>query len=324
MHAAISPVPAPTAGRSLWLMLGLMAASTWGAYVALGLRLDLSGTFTPAALCVIYVATTVFYRTIRKEPVIATALETTGQLLLVIFVGVLLSYAAAAVPLPYRDAEFHALDRWLGFERQAYVAFVERHPWLEWALNHAYLSITPQTLLLAGALILAGRVSRLQCFIMAFGLSLAATLMIAAVLPATAAGLFVDLPARGFNAYPAGHYTHVTTLEALRTGALTAIPVTQLEALITFPSFHTVNAILFAWAFWTLPYLRWFAVVLNALMIASTPTAGLHYFVDIIGGFVVAIAAIAIAKRLIKPLREPSHASAIVGELAVNSQPALP
>src|SRR5262245_60537148 len=51
-------------------------------------------------------------------------------------------------------------------------------------------------------------------------------------------------------------YTHVHTLEALRSGAMSVVRLDDLEGLITFPSFHTANAILFAWALWPVRYLR--------------------------------------------------------------------
>jgi membrane-associated phospholipid phosphatase len=92
-----------------------------------------------------------------------------------------------------------------------------------------------------------------------------------------------------------GTYTHVHTLEALRSGAMSVVRLDDLEGLITFPSFHTANAILFAWALWSVHYLRLPVLALNVLMVASTPTAGSHYFIDILGGTAVALLAIVAA-----------------------------
>jgi membrane-associated phospholipid phosphatase len=76
---------------------------------------------------------------------------------------------------------------------------------------------------------------------------------------------------------------------------MSVVRLDDLEGLITFPSFHTTNAILFAWALWPVRYLQVPILVLNALMVASTPTAGSHYFSDIVGGTAVAFLAIAAA-----------------------------
>jgi membrane-associated phospholipid phosphatase len=77
---------------------------------------------------------------------------------------------------------------------------------------------------------------------------------------------------------------------------MTVIQLNNLEGLVTFPSFHTANAILFAWALWTVPYLRWVGLVVNGLMILSTPLTGAHYIIDVVAGTIVAVAAIAFAR----------------------------
>ena len=68
--------------------------------------------------------------------------------------------------------------------------------------------------------------------------------------------------------------------------------------LVTFPSFHTTWAILLAYAF--RGRRRWFipAVILNAAVIAATLTTGWHYFTDVIGGVLLAVAVIWLTKRL--------------------------
>ena len=76
---------------------------------------------------------------------------------------------------------------------------------------------------------------------------------------------------------------------------MSVVRLDDLEGLITFPSFHTTNAILFAWTLWPVRYLRLPILVLNGLMVASTPTAGSHYFIDIVGGMAVAFLAIVAA-----------------------------
>jgi membrane-associated phospholipid phosphatase len=81
----------------------------------------------------------------------------------------------------------------------------------------------------------------------------------------------------------------------LRAGTFRSIPLDNLEGLITFPSFHTAGAIMFIWALRKVPYVRWPAIALNAALIAATPIDGAHYFIDLVGGAVVAFAAIAMS-----------------------------
>src|SRR5262249_48360851 len=72
-----------------------------------------------------------------------------------------------------------------------------------------------------------------------------------------------------------------------------SIPLDNLEGLITFPSFHTAGAIMFIWALRKVPYVRRPALALNAALLAATLIDGTHYFIDLVGGAVVAFAAIA-------------------------------
>ena len=70
------------------------------------------------------------------------------------------------------------------------------------------------------------------------------------------------------------------------------------RGLITFPSFHAALGVIFARAFWSVPWLRWPALAVNLLMIAATPVNGGHYFVDVAAGGAVACVAIWAAERL--------------------------
>ena len=281
--------------RIIWLLIAAMAAGAAISFLWLGLSIDLRSNPGLIASCIGYAGLCYFYTAIRRDERIASAAIAAGQLFLVLFTGLLLTYAATATAMPYRDAELHALDQWIGFDRKTYLAFVERHPLLQQALDAAYLSIQPQTVLVPFALIMAGQLPRLQNFIVAFGVALIITAITASFVPAVSAFIHVDLGPQGYAALPAGHYTHVPTLEALRSGAMHAIPLNNLEGLITFPSFHTANGVLFAWAFWKIPYLRWAGIAVNTLLILSTPTTGAHYFVDVGAGAAVAVASIAMS-----------------------------
>ena len=60
-----------------------------------------------------------------------------------------------------------------------------------------------------------------------------------------------------------------------------------MQGIVTFPSYHTVLAILFVYTHrglrWTFPPVA----VLNGLMLAAIPSVGGHYVVDMIGGALV-------------------------------------
>jgi len=247
-----------------------------------------------------YIFLIVYCRLIWSKIEAARMLITVGQLAIVIIMGLMLSYAASAVPFPYRDAELLALDRWLGFEREAYMAFLKQHPALRDVLYFAYSTIMHQTLLVCVVALIARRTDRLQAYIIAFAFAVTATAVIASFVPAANALIYVDKAPTDLSTLPDGGHSYFPTLEGLRAGTLRIIDFGGMEGLISFPSFHTANGILFVWALWPFRLLRLPMLVLNLLLIASTPLAGAHYVVDLIGGAAVAFAAIFATSRLVR------------------------
>ncbi len=70
--------------------------------------------------------------------------------------------------------------------------------------------------------------------------------------------------------------------QALRGGTMRLIDLGGTQGLVTFPSFHTVCAVLLTLAFWQVPYVRWPALALNGLMLLAIRIEGSHYPVDIV------------------------------------------
>lgn len=269
-------------------------------FTVIGLRVKVHVTPDMMAYVPGYVFLIVYCRLIWRKIEIARMLIAVGQLAIAIIMGLMLSYAASTVPLPYRDAELLALDRWLGFEREAYMAFLREHTQLREILYFAYSTIMHQTLLVCVVALVARRIDRLQGYIIAFCFAVTATAAIACFIPAANALIYVDQAPTHLSTLPDGGHSYFPTLEALRTGTLRVIDFGGMEGLIAFPSFHTANAILFVWALWPIRLLRLPMLVLNALLIASTPLAGAHYVVDLIGGAAVAFGAIVATSRLMR------------------------
>jgi membrane-associated phospholipid phosphatase len=84
----------------------------------------------------------------------------------------------------------------------------------------------------------------------------------------------------------------------VRDGRLTVLDLQQLRGLVTFPSFHVAMAVMLARAAQGTRFAL-FSVVLNRLMIVSTPSEGGHFLVDAICSIAVAVAAIFAAHWLV-------------------------
>jgi hypothetical protein len=127
--------------------------------------------------------------------------------------------------------------------------------------------------------------------------------MIFAFSPAVGAYTHLQIPSADcVNLSPS--FIYLQHLDAMRSGGGGfLISVDRMQGIITFPSFHTVCAILFAWALLPIRPLCWWIVALNGLMISATSTAGGHYFIDLVGGSIVAACAIAGASLFTHMLR---------------------
>jgi membrane-associated phospholipid phosphatase len=146
---------------------------------------------------------------------------------------------------------------------------------------------------------LLGRCRRAAEAMCAFILSLLATTCISALVPAIGVYDVLHLSPADYPHFdPQGYAGTARDLPPLRSGTLRVLDLPQLVGVLTFPSFHAVSAVLYMWAFWPITWLRPFAVPWNVAMIIATPLGGGHYFVDVIGGVVVALLAIRATQRI--------------------------
>jgi membrane-associated phospholipid phosphatase len=88
---------------------------------------------------------------------------------------------------------------------------------------------------------------------------------------------------------------------ALRASGSLAV-ASQEAGIVCFPSFHVVWAIFFAASLWGFRRLRIPVAVVSAIVILSTMTTGWHYFVDVVGGVLLAIVSLVAAKRLLRQM----------------------
>jgi membrane-associated phospholipid phosphatase len=308
MHSTISDI---MLSRLAWQATLAITGLTIVSLQVVGLRFH--GHLAPELIALMtgYLCLVAYYRFFRRDIGIACMVVTVGQLTVVMVMGIMLTYVASTVPLPYRDFELYAIDRWLGFEREAYLDFVRRNGRLREVLGFAYDSLLPQTFLALIATAAVRRVDRLQGYLIAFAIAVTATAVVASFLPAANAVIYVDKMPTDVSILPDGRPSYFPTLEGLRAGTLRTINFNALEGLISFPSFHTAGAILIVWTLWPISVLRFMLMPLNFLLIASTPLCGAHYVIDIIGGAAVAFASILVTSRLARSPRGSASKSLV-------------
>ena len=277
--------------------------------------MSLIGPFAAGAACAMLAG---YYRIYRAETKLADGLDCMGQVMAFMIAGVLLSYLASTLNFPEQDAAFYALDRSLGLDWLAYLKAVDARPWLGTILGLAYASILPQIIILVIVLAFSGRGEAARVMVLAMMLAALISIAISAVLPAVA--MFVHLgltPADYPNLNPGAAFVHVADIKALRSGAPFLVDLSRTEGIITFPSYHAAIALLMLLAGWAHPWLRWPFLVLNLLMIASTPIDGGHYFVDVFAGLAIALLCHVAARRFlaassVKPATRPAEISPVL------------
>lgn len=199
---------------------------------------------------------------------------------------------------PLHDAFLAQADQALGFDWVAYLNWVKDTPGIRDVFYQAYYSVVWQALLLSLLAVYLRRQAILYRFVLANLIALLLVYIIAGIFPAEG---YITL--KGYDTkllselhWPAG-YAHVEYYRQLRTGGFAEVFKSGFIALITFPSYHTVLAVLLGWAFWSIRPVRWLAVLFNALVIATIPAIGGHYLTDCIAGLVVAALVIMLCSR---------------------------
>ena len=212
--------------------------------------------------------------------------------------GMTFSYLSVSLPLPLRDAELAAIDRALGFDWREFLTVANAHPVIAQMLRAAYRSSGPQLVLLLIFLSVTRRRDRLVEFLAIFAMSLLLTMVGMTLVPAEGAyAFFAPMPAQFSNFGPDSGMWHHATFVALRTQAAPVLDFADAQGLVTFPSFHTILAIITSYAVRDIRYVAVPTATLNLVVVVSTLPEGGHYLIDLIAGGLIAVFVIFVARR---------------------------
>jgi len=263
----------------------------------IGVRFDIKESVLAIAVVAIALGGSRFYTVRRPDERIARLFRAAAELFLLSFLCGALSYLAAALNRPLWDDVLDAWDIGLGFHWREWLEVLNAYPRVHILLAIAYHSMLPQLMLAIIALVTVKSYRALDTFLAAFGLAATVTVIVSGIMPAVSPLVHYGiLPSDYPNitlAVPKEFADHV---QALRDGSMRMIHLSGGQGLVTFPSFHTASGVLLALAFWQVPFVRWFGLVLNGLLLLSVPIEGSHYLVDVIAGAAVAFASWLLAR----------------------------
>jgi len=202
----------------------------------------------------------------------------------------LFNHLTTTIPIPLADAKLASWDQMIGFDWPAYVGWVDRHPALLQMMSYTYTGLTAYTCLLFLILALAGPEPQRRCseLIELFVATALICMLIGIAFPALAPTAYYTLPSGTFEHIDQSLGTgHVSYLNDLRDNPSHELNLAVLPGLVTFPSFHTAMGVIAIYCARGSALIFPPILVINLLMIGSTPVFGSHYGVDIIGGAIV-------------------------------------
>ena len=206
-------------------------------------------------------------------------------------------YLATSAALPLQDARLASLDQILGFDWLDFLALANSSRVVSWALVGAYHSVVPQILLLYVLLSFGRHEQRLAEFLTLYSVTCVAVGVLMVLVPAAGAYAHYNPQPELFDGFSSNagmfHYEHFTLL---RTQAAPLLDFRHVEGLVTFPSFHTVLAIIIAYAVRGVRFIALPTMILNAIVIVSTLPEGGHFLVDVIAGAIIAVVGIALVR----------------------------
>lgn len=273
----------------LLALLGVLAGVD-AAWVVLGhFALDGGGFLRLGLLSLCLLAGAHFYQTLRPEPRLAAMLLGSGFLCAFSLGASLLNYLLLTRAGTRIDVELAALDRALGFDWPAAMAWMARHPRLNMLALIAYSSMLPQVALLTIVLATV-EASRVYRFCLALALSALSCIAIWSLAPSF--GAFSVYPLVANHAALALDPAYAHELVRLLHDGPGLISPRDTKGLIGFPSYHAVLALLVMWFARDIQYLRWPALALNIAVLLSTPVQGGHHLIDVLAAFPIAACAI--------------------------------
>lgn len=246
----------------------------------------------------------------------ATALAPISSALTVVGMVILTRFST-----PFADDRLVAADQAMGLDWMAMFAVFQRNPVLLEVARVAYSSFYWQFIAICLVLFAINRGGTGWRFLSAWVIALTVSALIYPFFTAQGPYLYYGIvPSDIPNLHRDAPWTTGPIIEAIRSGQRTDV-IGSMTGLIFFPSFHVAGAIMYIWTWWDFRFLRWPMLALNLVLIAAAPVFGLHYFIDLVGGAIVALGAIAASKLLVAAIERrmalrPGH------EISQGSQPA--
>lgn len=250
----------------------------------------------------------------RLLPRTGLALASLGLMLCASMVAGIIAHVGLRFRRPFIDASLVRADAALHVDTMQWVHTLAGPPWVAGLLGAAYNSAVPAVLLTGAALAALGNASRVWELIYGYVAAILACALIHAAWPAVGNIAYHALPgsALSITGLPgdAGIF-HLAAVRYYYAGDAGRIILALFKGVVTFPSFHTVMALLVAFALRGYGVVSLLAGLWAAAVIVSTIPVGGHYVVDLLGGAALWMGLVALVWL---PLRKRSPRSSSLAD----------
>ena len=295
------------------LAAGLVAIVLFWGWIG-HFHVDAAGYFRPVLIGLVLLGASIFYQTRRPDPKIVAMLSGASFLIFFSAAANLLNNFLLTVAGARIDAQLDAADRALGFDWYRLMLRMADHPALNGWLFQIYNIALPEIALMLVVLAWSGKIDKTYRFCLAVAFGALICISVWAVMPAFGAMSLYTLPPDVADKLKVALTCEFGKAQvAMLQNGPGYITLDSLHgSLIGFPSYHGVLALIIVWYARCLPRLFWPLLVINALILISTPIQGGHHLVDVLASFPVTAMAIFAATRMArttKPLPTVNESS---------------
>ncbi|MEQ1611516.1 MAG: phosphatase PAP2 family protein [Hyphomicrobiaceae bacterium] len=256
-------------------------------------------TFKPPAYAFLLLAALWLYASLRKMPKIQGSCEILGSWNLVTLGILFFTYAAARPAYPLMDPALARADALIGFNVPAVVMWIDQYRVLSFVFELTYHSLGWQMLLLPIFLVSCGLRDVAVKILICHALICVICCIISIYFPAVEAFAHFGIAMSDFtNLSGSDGYRFHESFFAAREHETFVLTMGLTSGIVSFPSIHAALALVCGYAAWQIIWLRYFGLVLNAIMFLATVPVGAHYAVEVIAGTVIGVAVIAGVHKL--------------------------
>jgi membrane-associated phospholipid phosphatase len=250
-----------------------------------------------SSLVILFVAAHHLYGAVRPDERLSTLTGTLAVMIAAALMAGIVANGGLRLRYDLLDDLLARIDLAAGIDTPALVVWAARHERLTALLGHAYESSFPLCFLTVLWLSLRGDSLRAWQLVLGF----AGSIQIAAIVSVFAPALGNIVHAGqgglgGFGLPPGSGVYHMQAIAAYREGTNPTLDLSNLQGVVTFPSFHMVMALIVAHAWrgrgrFGLAMQGW-----CVLMVVSTVPIGGHYVIDLAAGTLLWMAIMGLAR----------------------------